>query len=356
MLNNLTFFPKRQIDSVDSFSASAKHLLYRKEGKLILDDVPLTIEGASVLGGYIDQDGILTVTTSERLHFRLLEEGLELLITPHMKGLMNLSITPGIRLHRLNDSRYAAYSISTKVVIKEYALRFDDMYPSAIYEEHLLSYKYPEAVIESYSLLSSDRVWSANLSSYGRISQVLGLWNQQLLLWLNSNQLLCLDAETGQIVWLSPNLNDAYQRNGFYSGIHLVAEEDRVVILYNNSYFEFNLAKQEVSLVKDFGPWGTGWMFATSTMSGQYLYFTGRDYSTGQMGVGAFDRHQLAVVWFYAPAEWQGQVPKDYEGNAVVLNVPPQVTDTHLYVLENGTSTLHVLERDRLHDRLIFNL
>lgn len=199
-------------------------------------------------------------------------------------------------------------------------------------------------VLKAISLKTGEIEWVTDLASFGGITQVLGMWHNWLVFWLNSNQLLCLDAETGQTAWLSPNLNDAYQRNGFYSGTHLLAEEDKVVILYNNSYFEFNLAKQEVSLVKDFGPRGTGWVFATSTVSGQYIYFTGRDYSTGQIGTGAFDRHRLAVVWFYAPVEWQGQVPKDYEGNAVVLNVAPQVTDTHLYVLENGTSSLHIFK------------
>lgn len=347
MSNSLVFALERRVKLVDAFSTFGNHLLSRQSGKLSLDDAVYEIEGEEVIGGYLDYEGLISVTTTARMHFRLVSDSSEFLTASHLRGLMNLSIESGIRLHRLEDGRYSAYSLVEKEIVKTYALWFKNVYPSAISRECLFFYMHPKPVIESHSLVRGDKVWVKNIGEHGNVGHLIGLWQDQLLLWLNDNQLLCLDARSGQLTWLAPNLNETFQRNGIYQGIHLLAEENKVVVFYGNSYFEFDLTSQQVNLVKDFGPWGTGWVFATSTVSGQYIYFTGRDYATGYMGAGAFDRQQLSVVWFYAPPEWQGQVPKDYEGSAIVLNVPPQVTDTHLYVLENGINTLHIFKREQ---------
>jgi hypothetical protein len=209
--------------------------------------------------------------------------------------------------------------------------------------ENLLFYKQTHTQLRSLSLLTGEYEWEVDLGKYGEIRNILGVVNEELFVWLNNHLLVALSIQTGSVQWIldTAKKHDAY----INSGIHFLPEEHKVVIFHEIYYIEIDISTRSSTMLYK-SAFNKSWEFATSTVSGNYIYFTGRNYATGELSVGAFNRERLEVEWYYAAPEWQGTVPDDYEGNAVVLGSAPQVSDDKLYVLENGTGTLYIFERE----------
>lgn len=167
--------------------------------------------------------------------------------------------------------------------------------------------------------------------------------DEELYVWNNNHLLVALSTQTGTVQW---TLDIAEKHNAYInSGIHFMPEESKIVIFHSIYYIEIDITKRSSTMLYK-SAFNKSWEFATSTVSGNYIYFTGRNYATGELSVGAFNRQRLEVEWYYAASEWQGNVSDDYTGNAVVLGSAPQVSDDKLYVLENGTGTLYIFERE----------
>lgn len=198
--------------------------------------------------------------------------------------------------------------------------------------------------LKSLSLLTGEYEWEVDLGAYGEIRNILGIVEDELYVWLGSTTLVAISIQNGEIQWYI----NTYETHkvGFGAGVHLLADERKVVLFYDTNYVEIDLQTQTSKLLLK-NSFGKDWAFLANTVVGNYIYFTGRNYATGELSVGVFNRQKLEVEWYYAAPEWQGSVPDDYEGNAVVLATPPQVTDDRLYVLENGTGTLYIFEKEQ---------
>ncbi|NBB30784.1 PQQ-binding-like beta-propeller repeat protein [Cellulophaga sp. BC115SP] len=199
-------------------------------------------------------------------------------------------------------------------------------------------------ILKSLSLLTGEYEWEVDLGAYGEIRNILGVIEKELYVWIGNTTLVAISIQNGEVQWYI-NTYETHQV-GFGAGVHLLADERKVVLFYDTNYVEIDLQTQTSKLLLK-NTFGRDWAFATSTVLGNYIYFTGRNYATGELSVGAFNRQKLEVEWYYAAPEWQGSVPDDYEGNAVVLATPPQVTDDRLYVLESGTGTLYIFEKEQ---------
>jgi len=210
-------------------------------------------------------------------------------------------------------------------------------------EEKLLLWL-PRTTLKSLSLLTGEYEWEVDLGAYGEIRNILGIVEDELYVWLGSTTLVAISIQNGEVQWYINTYE--IHKVGFVAGVHLLADERKVVLFYDTNYVEIDLQTQTSKLLLK-NTFGKDWAFSANTVVGNCIYFTGRNYATGELSVGVFNRQKLEVEWYYAAPEWQGSVPDDYEGNAVVLAIPPQVTDDRLYVLENGTGTLYIFEKEQ---------
>ena len=201
-----------------------------------------------------------------------------------------------------------------------------------------------DTTLKSLSLLTGEYEWEVDLSQNGEITTILGVVEDELYVWLGSTTLVAINIQNGLVQW-HINTYETHQV-GFDTGVHLLADERKVVLFHETNYVEIDLQTQNSKLLlkNTFGQ--DCWVFATSTVLGNYIYFTGRNYTTDELSVGVFNRERLEVEWYYAAPEWQGTVPDNFQGNAVVLSSAPQISDNKLYVLENGTGTLYIFERE----------
>lgn len=210
-----------------------------------------------------------------------------------------------------------------------------------VLDNHTITFQ-PRTTLKSLSLLTGEYEWEVDLGAYGEIRTILGVVEDKLYVWLGSTTLVAINIQNGLVQW-HINTYETHQV-GFDAGIHLLADEHKIVLFHETNYVEIDLQTQNSKLLLK-NTFGRDWVFAANTVAGHYIYFVGRNYATQELSVGAFNRQSLQVEWYYAAPEWQGTVPDDYEGNAVVLGSAPQVTDDKLYLLENGTGTLYIFER-----------
>jgi len=198
-------------------------------------------------------------------------------------------------------------------------------------------------LLRSLSLLTGEYEWEVDFGEYGEIRNILGVVEDELYVWLGNTTLVAINIQNGVVQWYI-NTYETHQV-GFDTGVHLLADQRKVVLFYGTNYVEIDLQAQNSKLLLK-NTFGRDWVFSANTVVGNYIYFVGRTYATQELSVGAFNRQSLQVEWYYAAPEWQGTVPDDYEGNTVVLGSAPQVSDNKLYVLENGTGTLYIFERE----------
>jgi hypothetical protein len=234
-------------------------------------------------------------------------------------------------------------SFNEQKIIREFNCLKDKSIAFYLSENFVIVYNNSNT-LSSLSLITGEYEWEVDLGAYGEIRNILGIVEDELYVWLGSTTLVAISIQNGEVQWYI----NTYETHkvGFVAGVHLLAAERKVVLFYDTNYVEIDLQTQTSKLLLK-NTFGKDWAFSANTVVGNYIYFTGRNYATGELSVGVFNRQKLEVEWYYAAPEWQGSVPDDYEGNAVVLAIPPQVTDDRLYVLENGTGTLYIFEKEQ---------
>jgi hypothetical protein len=340
----------RNLIDVDTFSTNGKLLVVNtKKGKLFVNENEFFIHGEKILGGYISSFGITNIVTQDKVYWY--DKSQLFIVTKHLSGFMDIEIEKDTYLFRDENVNYCAYNIVQKQIVRRYIAKFDNLYPSCYFNECLLIHKFPEPIVQSLSLLTGNYEWETDLinlqlSESVTLKSIVGVWHNELLLWLNDALLVSLDINSGELLW-SYDLDESVKAFGavLMSPFYDEKEDSDTIHCFGTSgYLTFDLVSRKATFHKSFGYIGTGMSPHLSTKSGDYFYFVGRDYSIKDgLGVGIFNCKTFNIDWFYTSPEW-----KDDSNSFIVFSSAPQVTDNELYILENGTGTLHIFEREQV--------
>jgi hypothetical protein len=338
----------REIVNINTFSVNNNLVAtYSKEGRFLVNNKEFYIENEKILGGHISSFDILNIVTENKVFWY---HKLQLfLITKHLSGFMSTKIIDNVFLFRDENLNYCAYDLIQKNIVNKYAAKFDGKYPSCYYNECLLIHKFPEPIIQSLSLLTGEYEWETDLSHYSykmsgwkyeaRIQQVIGVWEGQLLVWMEGNKFLSLSVATGELLWeirqweYSQGKGHGYQ---FGQGVHLDEAKGKCYLFEGTCYMEIDLATQKATILWQEDLITHQMRFARPNFTEEYIYFlTG---GVASSGVGVFNRKTLQIEWLY-------QFEFDESADEILqLNQTPQVADNKLYVLDTG-GTLHIFER-----------
>ena len=202
----------------------------------------------------------------------------------------------------------------------------------------------------NFSLLTGNYEWETDLSHYrfrmsgqkyeASIQQVIGVWEGQLLVWMQGNMFLSLSVETGEVLWeirkweYTEGKGHGYH---FSQGVHLDEAAGKCYLFECTCYLEIDLATQKTTILWQEDGISYGMRFARPSFTKDYIYFLGGGFSSNSVGV--FNRKTLQIDWLH-------QFEFDQSGvEYIQLNQPPQVADDKLYVLDTG-GTLHIFERE----------
>jgi len=207
--------------------------------------------------------------------------------------------------------------------------------------------------LSSLSLLTGEYEWEVDLGGRkcvsaskkppedASIQQIIGIWEHQLLVFLDNNQILSLDINKGKILWELPDF-DVYFPTGPSVAkamhFHWHLENGKLYILKHHQYFSVDLNTQEVALL-----WQNEdktYTINHCTYTEDYIYFTayGKEIEISILGV--FNRKTLQIDWLEKMI-----MPRMDSYAYVSFHQAPQVADNKLYALDSG-GTLHIFERE----------
>jgi hypothetical protein len=343
---------RKNISNIDSYSVCDYNLVtYSKKGSVFLNEKVFFIENEIILGAYLDKECLLNVVTNDEVYwyykFHLF------LITKHLSGFLDLKTEKNLRLFRNENQNYCYYDLEKKEVVQTYKAKFSGLYPSAYSNECLFIHKFPNPIISSLSLLTGEYDWEVDLGGRkcvsaskeppedASIQQIIGIWEHQLLVFLDNNQILSLDINKGKILWELPDFDVHFPTGpsvakAMYFHWHL--ENGKLYILKHHQYFSVDLNTQEVALL-----WQNEdktYTISHCTYTENYIYFTayGKEIEISILGV--FNRKILQIDWLEKMI-----MPRMDSYAYVSFNQAPQVSENKLYVLDSG-GTLHIFERE----------
>lgn len=207
-------------------------------------------------------------------------------------------------------------------------------------------------IIRKFSLLTNSNDWEIDLGGrkyldvFGeekdvKIVKLLGIESGQLIVFMNSNELISIDIDTGSIRWetkdfIKNNL-PAYKDNRMTASIfyYCVLENGKLYQLDGNIYYSLDLKTQEVEILWEDKTENEYITCKRKTYTEDYVYFTGsRGGRFSSYLLGAFNRKTLQMDWVHQP-----------EGIVNPLTNAPQYVDGKLYILDSG-GILHIYERE----------
>jgi hypothetical protein len=357
---------RKNISNIDSYSVCDYNLVtYSKKGSVFLNEKVFFIENEIILGAYLDKECLLNVVTNDEVYwyykFHLF------LITKHLSGFLDLKTEKNLRLFRNENQNYCYYDLEKKEVVQTYKAKFSGLYPSAYSNECLFIHKFPNPIISSLSLLTGEYEWEVDLGGRkylddsqaekeANITEIIGIWENQLLVVMDSGELISIDIHTGKILWSKnvhlrhwdttevayPVLRDWRNRSQFWRNYwHL--ENGYLYNLDGNVYYRVSLATQTLEILwQDDLSKEEYLTFSHKTYTEDYIYFTGSyNRALSPYLLGVFNRKTLAVEWLYD----FGDALANQGDYAHSLNQAPQVAGNKLYVLDSG-GTLHIFERE----------
>jgi len=213
-------------------------------------------------------------------------------------------------------------------------------------------------ILKSLSLLTGEYEWELDLSGRknppesreeeAQIRQLVGIWQNQLIITMTNNELIRIDTQTGKILWetkqLTAQINQgpSYKWRGHlsFNGCHI--ESGKLYEIVGSVYYSIDLLTQAVEILWQ-DPRSEDYITVQHrTYTEDYIYFTGSvDGAFQPHIVGVFNRKTLSLEWI----EDMSLPISPSMGYPASLNQPPQVTDNKLYVLDSG-GTLHIFEKE----------
>jgi hypothetical protein len=179
----------------------------------------------------------------------------------------------------------------------------------------------------------------------GRVFQLLGYWNTQLLVFIGKFRILSIDINTGKELWriedfmkevsTNPILNFSDGAISVFIKWQLDETEGRAYLLVRNYLFELSLEEKESRLVKDYNEADElEWDFKKSRLYGDVITFAAANKLGSPPSVaGVIDKDTKKILWT-AKCE-----------NGIYYDEAPQIKDNKLYVLASN-NTLYVFERE----------
>ncbi len=203
-----------------------------------------------------------------------------------------------------------------------------------------------------YDLLTAKCYWELNLDGRKHINalkeekdvtiiKVIGIEDNQLIVFMSNSELISIDIETGNILW---ETNDFIKNNlPYYSNYRMVSsifyygvlENGKFYQLQGNNYFSIDLQTQQVDILWEDKSETNYLTVQYTSYTEDYIYFTGsRNNRLSPYLLGAFNRKTLQVDWVHEP-----------EGIVNPLTNAPQYVNGKLYILDSG-GILHIYEKE----------
>jgi outer membrane protein assembly factor BamB len=221
------------------------------------------------------------------------------------------------------------------------------------FENQYIQIQNERKLLRSLSLLTGEYEWEVDLGGRkcvsaskeppedASIQQIIGIWEHQLLVFLDNNQILSLDINKGKILWELPDFDVHFPTGPSVAKamhFHWYLENGKLYILKHHQYFSVDLNTQEVALL-----WQNEdktYTINHCTYTENYIYFTayGKEIEISILGV--FNRKILQIDWLEKMI-----MPRMDSYAYVSFNQAPQVAENKLYVLDSG-GTLHIFERE----------
>ncbi|NBB31834.1 hypothetical protein [Cellulophaga sp. BC115SP] len=190
--------------------------------------------------------------------------------------------------------------------------------------------------LKSLSLLTGEYEWEVDLGAYGEIAQIIGNFQNQLIVSLSNQNLIGIQVKTGEILWEFRKPQEI--RADFTRNAHLDSETGKIYFLTFYDFVEFDIQTYSISQHKSFwtGNFQTTWQFGHSCQQGDYIYFTA-GIGTAQFyyWLGVFHIPSMEIVWQY-----------QREDQKETFNSSPQVSEKQLFALDSG-GTLHIFEKEQ---------
>lgn len=178
----------------------------------------------------------------------------------------------------------------------------------------------------------------------GKIWQILGQWNNQLLVFIGKFRILAFDLKTGKELWriedflneISANSTLIFTKSKRISIKWLLSEEhSKAYLLVRNFFYELDLIKRKSNLVKEYNEASKlEWDFKESRLCGDVITFS----ASNKLGAlpnaaGVIDINTKEILW----------TTKCESG--VYFEEAPQIKDNKLYILDSQKN-LHIFEKE----------
>ncbi|NBB31841.1 hypothetical protein [Cellulophaga sp. BC115SP] len=204
-----------------------------------------------------------------------------------------------------------------------------------------------ESTLKSLSLLTGEYEWEVDLGvrkfifggeeQEAKISQIIGVIDGNLYVWMSDERLVEIDVQTGKIKTETFPLQ-ALQAQGIIQAVlfpQYYEKEQSLFFFYQDYLVQVHLPTQENTLIWQDSRYNIGPSFITDN----FIYFIG-NYQKGTVfrdHVGVFDRQKNEVVWLQQVIT----LSKETYNNLKEI----QATDDKIYVLDTS-GTLYIFERE----------
>jgi hypothetical protein len=220
-------------------------------------------------------------------------------------------------------------------------------------KENTLFYQQDYTNLKSLSLLTGEYEWevdlggrqylnAANEPMEAEIQQIIGVWENQLLVSLSNQMLVGIDTNKGTILWekcpwsVYPSLSGGLANP--------ILEKDSVFWYSYGAYFEFHLPSLRGKLLKEYPHTDKSmppFAIKQAVFTEKYIYFIASQKSVILNNiVGVFNRETLQIDW---QEELDILPKKSSDPYNSLLQI--QATEDKIYVLDSG-GTLHIFERE----------
>jgi outer membrane protein assembly factor BamB len=211
-------------------------------------------------------------------------------------------------------------------------------------------------ILACYSYTNENNLWQFDVSiigkyipffdeneTIGRIMEIVGVYEHQLIVLLKGGKFISLDIETGKLLWekSTVDINNTTQHidYGFSDPTFPFYNKKRgeIYILQGDSFILFDIANQEASyqwIPKDDPNLKEAIFIHSSGIYKNKIHFSARlEHSSVYDMVGIFDIEQKKVIWQYK-----------FELEKYNDIIETQMNDTHFYA-RDGKKNLYVFER-----------
>ncbi len=179
----------------------------------------------------------------------------------------------------------------------------------------------------------------------GKIFQIIGEWNNQLLVHIGRYRLIALNIDTGEELWRIENFlgnlssdKTIHFSRGTQTITKLVLDEaDNAIYLFARKHLiKINLKEKITSVIKDYHKdTGFNWDFNYIRLNGDFISFSASEGFKFPNYFGVIDKQSKEILW-----------STKCNGGAYMVEAP-QINNNKLYV-RDSKNTLYVYEKEEV--------